>query len=325
MSVLVYIEQSNKGPVSSSWEVMGKAKQIAGELNMPLAAVVMGGDVAAGAEAARSYGAATVYTIASPLLANFRLSAYAAGLKQAIAASGATVVLASATMRGRELSAFVACELGAGLAPDAVDLRVDGGKIVAVRSIYSNNTTGEYTGIPNPKAAAALLKEAGYAGTPVVLLRPTDIPLNAKMPLVAKQQLEAAGFVVDVQQMDWATLLARRGKKDPVASGGWNAFMPVFGGSDVGNPLTMPMMNTAGNDGWFGWQDDPTIQELKAKFILAGTGDEKKQIAQQLQARAFETVSHVPLGQYIIPAAVRLNVSGLLSAPANVYWNVEKK
>lgn len=139
MSVLVYIEQSNKGPVSSSLEVLGKAKQIAGELNMPLAAVVMGSDVAAGAEAARSYGAATIYTVASPLLANFRLSAYAAGLKQAIAASGAKVVLASATTRGRELSAFVACELAAGLAPDAVDLRVDGGKVVAVRSIYSNN------------------------------------------------------------------------------------------------------------------------------------------------------------------------------------------
>ena len=139
MSVLVWIEQSNKGPLSSSWEVMGKAKEVAAGLSVPLAAVVIGSDTTAAADAARTYGASTVYTVTNPALANFRLSAYAAGLKQAIAASGAKVVLASATTRGRELTAFVACEQDAGIAPDAVDLRVEGGKVVAVRSIYSNN------------------------------------------------------------------------------------------------------------------------------------------------------------------------------------------
>lgn len=145
MSVLVLIEQSNSGPVSSSLEVLGKASSVAAELGLPLTAAVLGSDTAAGAQAALSYGAQTVYTVTSPVLESYRLSAYVAALKAAIAAAGATVVLASATTRGRELTAFVACELGAGIAPDSVDLKVEGGQVVAVRSIYSNNILTDVT------------------------------------------------------------------------------------------------------------------------------------------------------------------------------------
>src|SRR5215475_9391930 len=39
---------------------------------------------------------------------------------------------------------------------------------------------------------------------------------------VAKPLLERGGFKVDMQSMDWQTLVARRTKKDPVSQGGWN-------------------------------------------------------------------------------------------------------
>ena len=44
-----------------------------------------------------------------------------------------------------------------------------------------------------------------------------------------------------------------------------------------------------------------------------------------VQRRAAEYPTHVPLGQFTTPTAVRKNVSGLLTAPAVVFWNVEKK
>jgi peptide/nickel transport system substrate-binding protein len=82
---------------------------------------------------------------------------------------------------------------------------------------FESEATGEYTGIANPAKARALLAEAGYKGEPVVLMRPTDLGSIAKLPLVAKQQLEQAGFKVDLQTMDWQTLVARRAKKDAPA------------------------------------------------------------------------------------------------------------
>ena len=77
---------------------------------------------------------------------------------------------------------------------------------------YGNENTGYFTGVANPAKARDMLKEAGYDGTPVVLMRPTDLASIAKIPLVAKQQLEAAGFKVDFQQMDWASLVAQIGR-----------------------------------------------------------------------------------------------------------------
>jgi electron transfer flavoprotein alpha subunit len=140
MSILVWIEQTPAGvAVMSNWEVLGKARQLAQELSLHVTALVLGDATDATARAAQGYGADQVLTVTSPLLANYRLSAYAAALKAAIADTQAQIVLMSATTRGRELSATVACDLGAGLAPDAVDLRIEEGKLVAVRAIYSGN------------------------------------------------------------------------------------------------------------------------------------------------------------------------------------------
>jgi len=139
MSVLVWIEQKNGRAVSSSWEVLGKARELANDLGTKLVALVMGDGVDALAQEMGGYGADEVIVMSDPLLARFRLSAYAAGLHKAVERSGATVVLAAATSNGRELCTAVACDLDAGLAPDAVDLRVQDGKLVAVRAVYSNN------------------------------------------------------------------------------------------------------------------------------------------------------------------------------------------
>ncbi len=190
---------------------------------------------------------------------------------------------------------------------------------------FASDAVGpHFTGAANPKKAQEMLKEAGYNGTPVLLMRPTDRASIAKLPLVAKQQLEAAGFKVDMQQMDGATLVARRAKKDAPAQGGWNAFLTAWTAGDILNPLTMAMMNAAGDKGWFGWQDDPQLEELKVKFAQAGTDADKKKLAEQIQLRAFETATHAPLGQYNNPAAVRSNISGIVPGGAQVYWNIKK-
>ncbi|MES2531546.1 MAG: ABC transporter substrate-binding protein [Pseudomonadota bacterium] len=188
---------------------------------------------------------------------------------------------------------------------------------------YSTNTTA-LGAKPDVAKAKRLLAEAGYKGEPVVLMRPTDLAALAKIPLMAKQQLEAAGFKVDLQSMDWQSVIARRVKKDTPASGGWSAFISGFVGSDLLNPLTIPFLNATGANGYAGWQDDPTTEALKVRYARATTEADRKEVAAQVQARVMETGSYAPLGQVYAPSALRKNVHGVLASGANVYWNISK-
>lgn len=147
MSILVWIEQIEGSAISSCWEVLGKAKALAGELGAPVAALVVGEDVDGIAQEALSYGAEIVYTAAAPALARYRLQPYADVLDQAIDVAGASVVLTSATYHGRTLAAFAACRRGAGIASNASELHIErngaGGKLVAERVIFSGNITAD--------------------------------------------------------------------------------------------------------------------------------------------------------------------------------------
>lgn len=189
---------------------------------------------------------------------------------------------------------------------------------------YESDKTGIFRGVANPDAARKLLQEAGYKGEPVVLMRPTDFAPLAKAPLVVKQQWEQAGFTVDMQSMDWQTLVTRRASKAAPAQGGWNAFITFNAASDNLNPITMAMMNAAGPKGWFGWQDDPELEKIKLNFARATSDADKKKLAEQAQLRAIDQVTHINLGQFNAPAAVRNTISGIVPAGAQVYWNIRK-
>ncbi len=189
---------------------------------------------------------------------------------------------------------------------------------------YESEHTGNFRGEVNLKLAKKLLDEAGYKGEPVVLMRPTDIAALSKAPIVVKEQWERAGFKVDMLSMDFKALIARRAKQDAPAQGGWNAFITYSAAADNLNPITMSMMNAKGRSGWFGWQDDPELEKIKMDFVRARDGAERRRLADAAQLRAIDQVTHVNLGQFNMPAAVRDSVSGLVPGGAQVYWNVRK-
>ncbi len=68
---------------------------------------------------------------------------------------------------------------------------------------------GDFLIKPNLEKARALLKESGYDGTPITMLHQTDLASSNQFQPVAKQQLERAGFKVNVLAMDWQTVISR--------------------------------------------------------------------------------------------------------------------
>jgi peptide/nickel transport system substrate-binding protein len=189
---------------------------------------------------------------------------------------------------------------------------------------YATPVGSEIQSKSTMRKAQALLKESGYDGTPVVIMKPTDIATINKLPDVAAQLLRQAGFKVDVQAMDWQTLVGRRSKKDTPDKGGWNLFLTAFVAPDMWNPLSNFGLNGSCDKAWFGWSCDPRLEELRDQFAHSTDDLAKKKIAEQLQARGFEIGTHAPVGEYVAPSAVRKNIKGLVIGPGDFYWNIRK-
>jgi peptide/nickel transport system substrate-binding protein len=189
---------------------------------------------------------------------------------------------------------------------------------------YGSAVGSEIQSKSNMKKARELLKASGYDGTPVVLMKPTDLAAIGKLPDVAAQLLRQAGFKVDLQAMDWQTLVGRRAKKDPPQQGGWNMFFTAWVAPDIWNPLTNPAIGAQGEKSWFGWPSDETIEKLRDAFARETDAAKRKALAEKIQARAFEVGTHAPLGEYSNPLAARRNVSGFVTGPGNLYWNIKK-
>jgi peptide/nickel transport system substrate-binding protein len=191
-------------------------------------------------------------------------------------------------------------------------------------SPYASPAGSDIQSKSNMKKAQELLKASGYDGTPVVILKPTDLAAIQKLPDVAAQLLRQAGFKVDLQAMDWNTVVSRRAKKEAPAQGGWNIFLTAWLAPDVWSPLTNAALGTAGEKSWFGWPSDEQIEKLRDQFAREGDEAKRKAIAEQIQVRAFEIGTHAPLGEYVNPYAVRKNISGLVVGSGDTYWNVKK-
>ena len=172
--------------------------------------------------------------------------------------------------------------------------------------------------------AKRLIAEAGYKDDKVVLLDPTDFAVLHALSLVTADLLHRLGIDVEVQAMDWGTLLARRASKAAIDQGGWNIFLTTFPGIAILDPAVDAPLRANGAEAWFGWPDDPIIEKLRDAWIAASTNADRKVIAANLQREAFVSVPYIPLGDYSARTAFHNDLSGADIGPALFLWNVTK-
>ena len=174
------------------------------------------------------------------------------------------------------------------------------------------------------KRAQALLKEAGYDGTPVVMLAATDNPyLNNLGPLI-KQQLERAGFKVQVAASDWQSLVMRLSRKDKPSEGGWSAYAAAIGVSDAQNPVDFPLLDANCKVPPIGAACDDRITDLRDAFASASEPAERQRIARDIQQRNAEVAAYIPLGQYRGLSAQSRKVEQTFDQPIPLFWGLRK-
>ncbi len=171
--------------------------------------------------------------------------------------------------------------------------------------------------------ARQAIEAAGYKGETVMLMHPTDHPVNSVMAEVAADLFKKLGMTVDLVAMDAATMFRRRGSRADLAHGGWGCFPAAIAGDGTIDPAVSFLTRGDGAKAWFGWPDDPKLEALRADWFTAGTLAQQKEIAQAMQHDMLDFAPYLPLGQILQPTAYRNSLSGMLPGFPK-FWAVAK-
>ena len=119
----------------------------------------------------------------------------------------------------------------------------------------------------DPERARQLAAEAGYDGETIRWLVSPDYNQHYQMSLAAEQQLENAGFDIELIAVEWGTLLDLRSQP-----GEWDVFVTHHGF------VPDPVLNNTLSATYPGWWDEPRHDEL-TRALHSATSLEERQVA----------------------------------------------
>jgi peptide/nickel transport system substrate-binding protein len=182
-------------------------------------------------------------------------------------------------------------------------------------SVWATTSGTENYSKGDAEAAKSMAAAAGYDGQPIKFMVSTNYPFHYDSAIVYTKQLAQAGFNIDLQVYDWATLIEKRAQPDQ-----WDLFFTHHG--FVPDPILISVMN----DNYPGWWATPEKKALKDRFTASSDPAERQAIWSEIQALIYEQVPTMKTGDvytYNI-ASPKLNGLGEQTLIWPSFWNVSK-
>ena len=124
-NVYVFAEQRDGVIQKVAYELIGKAKELAADLNQEVVAVVLGDGIQAAAAELFKHGADQVIAVDAPVLGEYSTEPYAKAMNAVIKAKEPEIVIYGATAIGRDLAPRVSARVHTGLTADCTKLEID--------------------------------------------------------------------------------------------------------------------------------------------------------------------------------------------------------
>jgi electron transfer flavoprotein alpha subunit len=139
--VMVYGELVDGEVHKVTYELIGKAQDLAAQLMEPVYVAVLGSNVDASAQKILERGVDKVFVYDDPALESFRDDPYSELLAKCCAEEKPSIVLVGATSIGRSMGPRVAAKLKTGLTADctSLDIDVETGLLRQTRPAYGGN------------------------------------------------------------------------------------------------------------------------------------------------------------------------------------------
>lgn len=181
---------------------------------------------------------------------------------------------------------------------------------------YPEAGAGIY-GRPDPEAARNLLEEAGYAGEPIKILNSREDEVENRSAVTLKSQLERAGFTVDVQLLDRATVVEQRSRTD-----GFHLHFSQFISPDPDPQVYQAWMGT---NKWIGNWDDEDSRTMDAIFedMMRETDPEARYtIVSHWQDAFYEYVPYIKLYDFKQLRLAHSSLQGYANFVHPTFFNV---
>nr|WP_300094933.1 electron transfer flavoprotein subunit alpha/FixB family protein [Sedimentibacter sp.] len=157
--ILVLAEQKDGFIHKISYELLGKAKELAKELHEPVSCLMIGPAIIE-LEELNQRGAETVYYIKSDVFSNPEEYIYKKNIVEFINEFKPKILLVGATNFGRSLAPRIAAALKTGLTADCTDLKIDeDGNLIQIRPAFSDNILAHIKTVTYPQIATIRYKE----------------------------------------------------------------------------------------------------------------------------------------------------------------------
>jgi peptide/nickel transport system substrate-binding protein len=173
--------------------------------------------------------------------------------------------------------------------------------------------------------ARQLFKDSGYNGESCIVLQATNVAVMSNCEQLIAAQLKKIGVNATLAPSDWGGVVTRRSVKTPDDQGGWDIFVTWDSDYSHSDPIGLATFQANGDQGWYGWPKSDEFEVLRAKWADAGSLDEQKALARQMQKVFWDFVPTVLMGRFLQPVAYRANTKGWIGMPEIIpFWNVEK-
>jgi peptide/nickel transport system substrate-binding protein len=152
---------------------------------------------------------------------------------------------------------------------------------------YATGGTELYNQRNAPKAKEAAAK-AGYKGEPIRVLTSRQYDFHYNMALLMAEQLKRAGFKVELNVVDWATLVQRR--NDPKL---WDIYVTHSG--QFPEPMLSPPQL---GDGAPGWWDSPAKKAALGALNVEVDPNKRGALWGKVQQVVYDEVPYVNVGKF---------------------------
>ena len=179
-----------------------------------------------------------------------------------------------------------------------------------------HTTAGEeFYNVNDPELARQKLEEAGYDGTPVRFMSTQEYPYFYNASVIAQQQLEAVGFVIDLQVTDWATVIERRAQEDA-----WDVFVTYHGLVTDPSQITMVGQMSV----YPGWWDSEESLALADDLLSETEFEARYAVWEEIQRKIYTEIPSVKIGDASLASYYSEQIGGWVSQVERgvPYWNL---